>query len=79
MLATRIQDNSIRIICSNNQIIDTKKLKTLYRTVLRFIHQNGNLPIIVDAGRNVSLSNQASKLFKRIEKCSDKTLIIIAG
>ena len=79
MLATRIQDNAIRIICSKNQIIDTRKLKSIYRTTLRFIAQNNQLPIIVDAGKNVKLSNSASKLFKRIEKCSNKTLIIIAG
>ncbi len=79
MLATRIQDNTIRIICSKNQIIDTHKLKSMYRTTLRFIQQNNQLPVIVDFGKNVTLSSKASKLFKRIEKCSDKTLIIIAG
>jgi len=79
MLAVRIQDNSIRVICSKNQVIDTHILKSICKTVFRLSRQNNSFPIIVDAGRNVSLSHKAAKLFKRIEKCSDKTLIIIAG
>ncbi|MCB9360548.1 MAG: hypothetical protein H6587_08180 [Flavobacteriales bacterium] len=69
----------ILISCSNNQFIDTPELKSIYRTTLRFIRQNNQLPVIINAGKNVKLSSEASRLFKRIEKCSDKTLVIIAG
>jgi len=79
MLAIRVQDNAIRVICSKNQVIDTRNLKSACRTVFRLIKQNNTFPIIIDAGRNVNLSHKADLLFKRIEKCSDKTLIIITG
>lgn len=79
MLAIRTQDNAIRVICSKNQVIDTQNLKSACRTVFRLIKQHNTFPIVIDAGKNVNLSKKAALLFKRIEKCSDKTLIIIAG
>ncbi len=80
MLSTRLNKNSINVICSNHHQIDTTVLKDLYRTVLKFIHQNNELPIIVEVERSVRISNHARDLFSKIEtKCNDKTLIIIAA
>lgn len=79
MLAARIQDKTIRIICSKNQFIDIVTFKSICRTTLRLIGQNQNLPIIISLENNVTLSDKASELFKKIEKCSNKTIVIIAG
>jgi len=80
MLSTRLHKNSINIICSKNQQINTNNLKDLYRTVLKFKNQNNKLPVIVELERNVQVSNSARNLFNKIEeKCTDQTLIIIAA
>ena len=80
MLAVRLQNKSIKVICSGNQIIDTSKLKNLYRTSLKFLNQNNKLPVIIEIEKNVKISDRVQELFNKIEtKCSDRTLIIIAG
>jgi hypothetical protein len=80
MISIRLINNTIRINCSKNQTIDAFRLKRLYRSGLKFMMQNGNLPVIVETERNVKLSEEAKKLFNRLDtKCNKLTLIIISG
>ncbi len=80
MISVRLIDETIRVNCSKNQTIDTAVLKQLWRTGLKFITQNGNIPVIVDLERNVKLSEQAQQLFSDLnKKCKEITLVIISG
>lgn len=80
MISVRVINKLIKIRCSKNQLIDTEKLKYLYRTGYRFVSQNNGLPIIVELEENVKFSRKAQKMFDIIDsKFKHKTLIIIAG
>jgi hypothetical protein len=80
MISIKLVDKNIKINCTGNQLIDTKKIVKLYRTIIRLINVNGNIPIIVDIESNVRLSNRAKKIFTRLNtKCDGITLVIIYG
>lgn len=80
MISVNLVENTIRINCSNNEIIDSLKLKGIYRSVLKYVKKRGVLPVIVDVDSNVKLSDQALLLFNRLDSmCSELTLVIISG
>jgi hypothetical protein len=56
MIHARIKDNTIRINCSENQIIDPFKLKGMFRSGIKLVRPNGNLPIIVDIDSNKTVA-----------------------
>ncbi len=80
MISTRLINKSFKILCTKNQIIDIEKLKSLYRTSIRFIEQNKHYPIIVEVEKNVTLHKDAKKMLERIDaRKGNNTLVIIAG
>jgi len=80
MICIKLVDKNIKINCTRNQLIDTKKIVKLYRTSIRLINVNGNIPIIVDIESNVRLSNRAKKIFTRLNtKCDGIALVINYG
>ena len=80
MISTKIINNTIRIVCTQNQTINVKQLKEIYRTVALFINQNNSLPILVELEKNVKISPSAKKIFERIDNHGLKTArIIISG
>ena len=80
MISIKLVDKNIKINCTRNQLIDTKKIVKLYRTSIRLINENGNIPIIVDIDLNVRFSNKAKKIFNRLNtKCDGIALVINYG
>ena len=80
MISARIEDNNVRISCSQNQTITADKLRRIYNMGTKFIQQNGNIPVIVDTNKNVKLSQEAQIMFRRLEmKLNNLTLVIIQG
>lgn len=80
MIGVHLMDNTIRINCSSNQIIDTLKLKEMYRSGIKLVEPSDNLPIIVDVDSNVKFSDKALLLFNRLDRmCTEITLVIISG
>lgn len=80
MLSIRLQKNAINVICTNNQYVNCDNLKQSYRTVLKLIKQNNEIPVIVNLDQHVKITRSARNLFKKIEsKYNDRTLVIIAG
>lgn len=80
MISVRLQGKIIRIVCSNNQLLDIREIVSFYRTGIKLLEQNGSLPIVVDVGKNVKLTDGAKKIFNQLySKNTDITLIIISG
>lgn len=80
MTSARLMDRTIRIICSENEIIDTNKLRHLYRAGVKLVSQNQDFPIIIQAGQNVIFCKKVRKIVERLEpKWKNKTIVFIAG
>ena len=77
MISTGIRDGTIRVFCSKDQIISSKRLKRIYKNSLRLLNQHGNLIIVVDVEKNVRLSGSALELFNRLEKKHDSVILFV--
>lgn len=79
MVSVELFNNNIMISCSHNQVINVGKLKEIYRLCLGFVKQYGNIPVIVDLEKGVSLSDMAKKIFTRLDARNvDLTIVIIS-
>jgi len=73
-------DETIRMKISINQKIDIEQLKILYRMGSSIMKLYRELPLFLDVGREIELSEEAVLLYERIDqKINLNPLIIITG
>ncbi len=79
MINSRVIDNNIRMSLSKNQTLNIDQFKRLFRLGMRLSNQHEEMPIIVDTGRNVNLTEEARLVFNRLNsRCIKRILVIIS-